>query len=146
MTLAERIAEVCPIQGRRYERLGGVARDIATRGIRRHLNACDRWGIEPDRAAIREIIDDALCGRAVFEETDARIAERLQGQAARIQDQPWIANLLTLESFTSQEVGELAGRPGPDVLSQLKVNQWFRVITLERREGSQLQRYRLERR
>lgn len=68
MTLADRIAEICPIQGRRFERLGGLARSIATRGIIRHLDACDRWGIEPDKAAIREIIDDALAGRAVFEE------------------------------------------------------------------------------
>lgn len=69
MTLTDRIAEICPIQGRRYERLGGDARDIATRGIRRHFDACDRHGVEPDRTAIREIIDDALAGRAVFEET-----------------------------------------------------------------------------
>lgn len=70
MTLTDRIAEVCPLQARRFNRLGGLARTIATGGVYRHLDACDRYGVEPDKAAIREIIDDALNGRAIYLEVD----------------------------------------------------------------------------
>lgn len=70
MTLTERIESVDRIQARRYSRLSGTALEIATKGIVRHFNACDRYGVDPDTSAIREIIDDAWEGRAVFEETD----------------------------------------------------------------------------
>jgi hypothetical protein len=70
MTLTDRIATVCPIQARRFDRLTGTARTIATGGIYRHFDACDRYGVEPDKGAIREIIDDALAGRAVYLEVD----------------------------------------------------------------------------
>lgn len=70
MTLTERIAAICPIQARRFDRLLGTARTIATGGIYRHLDACDRYGVEPDKSAIREIIDDALEGRAVYLEVN----------------------------------------------------------------------------
>lgn len=76
MTLADRIAEVCPVQGRRFDRLEGLARTIATGGIFRHLDACDRIGVEPDAGAIREIIDDALNGRAVYLEVDKPLEVR----------------------------------------------------------------------
>jgi hypothetical protein len=68
MTLEERIAKVNAIQGRRYQRLYGVARSIAAEGIARHFDACDRHNVEPDTSAIREIIDDAQVGRAVYKE------------------------------------------------------------------------------
>lgn len=68
MTLTDRIAEVCPIQSRRYTRLAELARIIARDGIIRHFDACDRFGVEPDKSAIREIIDDAREGRAVYAE------------------------------------------------------------------------------
>ena len=76
MTLADRIAEVCPVQGRRFARLSDLARIIATAGIYRHLDACDRYGVEPDKSAIREIIDDALAGRAVYLEVDKPLEVR----------------------------------------------------------------------
>lgn len=66
MTLTDRIAEVCPLQARRFARLTGLARTIAVGGIYRHFDACDRMGVEPDKAAIREIMDDAIIGRAVY--------------------------------------------------------------------------------
>ena len=58
-----------PVQFRRYNRLEGVSRAIATEGILRHLEACARLGVDADVAAVREIIDDALNGRAVYAET-----------------------------------------------------------------------------
>lgn len=68
MTLLERLRDIDPIQARRYERLSGRAEEIAYHGIVRHFNACDRNGIDPDVAAVREIIDDALNGRAIYAE------------------------------------------------------------------------------
>jgi hypothetical protein len=68
MTLIERIALVDTIQARRFQRLWGRPKEIATEGIRHHFQACDRLGVEYDRSAIREIIDDALNGRAVYRE------------------------------------------------------------------------------
>ena len=41
----------------------------ATEGILRHLRACDRMDVNPEVAAVREIIDDALNGRRVFAES-----------------------------------------------------------------------------
>lgn len=75
MNLEDRIGSIDPIQARRYGRLFPAARAIAQAGIIRHFDACDRHGVEPDRSAIREIIDDALEGRAVYAETD-QIARR----------------------------------------------------------------------
>lgn len=73
MTLTDRIAitgsrREGPIQARRYARLSGEALAIATAGITRHFAACDRAGVAADGCAIREIIDDALNGRAVYAE------------------------------------------------------------------------------
>ena len=42
----------------------GAGPDVAA-----HLRACDRMDVNPDVAAVREIIDDALNGRRVFAET-----------------------------------------------------------------------------
>ena len=67
--LSERLKMIDHIQARRYSKLGGPAMDIATEGIIRHLRACDRMDVNPDVAAVREIIDDALNGRRVFAET-----------------------------------------------------------------------------
>ena len=67
--LAERLKTIDHIQARRYSKLSGAPLDIATEGILRHLRACDRMDVNPDVAAVREIIDDALNGRRVFAET-----------------------------------------------------------------------------
>jgi hypothetical protein len=69
LPLDERILRIDHIQARRYSKLGGVAREIATQGILRHLRACDRMDVNPDTSAVREIIYDALNGRRVFAET-----------------------------------------------------------------------------
>lgn len=68
MTLQDRIAEIDPIEGRRFARMFGKAREIAAAGIIRHLDACDRNGVEPDHLALREIMEDAWQGRAVYKE------------------------------------------------------------------------------
>ena len=70
LPLDERILRIDHIQARRYSKLGGVTREIATQGILRHLRACDRMDVNPDTSAVREIIDDALNGRRVFAETE----------------------------------------------------------------------------
>ena len=67
--LAERLKMIDHIQARRSSKLMGAPLDIATEGIVRHLRACDRMDVNPDVAAVREIIDDALNGRRVFAET-----------------------------------------------------------------------------
>ena len=69
MALDERILRIDHIQARRYSKLSGVALELATQGILRHLRACDRMDVNPDTSAVREIIDDALNGRRVFAET-----------------------------------------------------------------------------
>lgn len=69
LPLDERILRIDHIQARRYSKLTGVALEIATQGIIRHLRACDRMDVNPDTSAVREIIDDALNGRRVFAET-----------------------------------------------------------------------------
>lgn len=69
LPLDERILRIDHIQARRYSKLGGVALEIATEGIVRHLRACDRMDVNPDTSAVREIIDDAVNGRRVFAET-----------------------------------------------------------------------------
>jgi hypothetical protein len=68
LPLDERILRIDHIQARRYSKLSGVALEIATEGIIRHLRACDRMDVNPDTSAVREIIDDALNGRRVFAE------------------------------------------------------------------------------
>ena len=68
LPLDERILRIDHIQARRYSKLGGVALEIATEGIIRHLRACDRMDVNPDTSAVREIIDDAVNGRRVFAE------------------------------------------------------------------------------
>lgn len=67
--LEERLLAIDHIQARRFSKLTSPARDIAIEGILRHLRACDRMDVNPDVAAVREIIDDALNGRRVFAET-----------------------------------------------------------------------------
>lgn len=69
LPLEERLKAIDHIQARRYSKLAGAPLDIATEGILRHLRACDRMDVNPDVAAVREIIDDALNGRRVFAET-----------------------------------------------------------------------------
>lgn len=70
MTLLDRLRDIDPIQARRFERTAGRVREIAAAGIIRHLNACDSLGVDPDVAAVREIIDDAWNLRAVYAEMD----------------------------------------------------------------------------
>jgi hypothetical protein len=69
LPLNERLLRIDHIQARRYSKLGGIALEIATEGIVRHLKACDRMDVNPETSAVREIIDDALNGRRVFAET-----------------------------------------------------------------------------
>ena len=69
LPLNERLMRIDHIQARRYSKLNGVALEIATEGIIRHLKACDRMDVNPETSAVREIIDDALNGRRVFAET-----------------------------------------------------------------------------
>jgi len=72
LPLNERLMRIDHIQARRYSKLNGVALEIATEGIVRHLKACDRMDVNPETSAVREIIDDALNGRRVFAETKER--------------------------------------------------------------------------
>ncbi len=69
LPLDERILKIDHIQARRFSKLTGVALEIASEGILRHLRACDRMDVNPDTSAVREIIDDALNGRRVYAET-----------------------------------------------------------------------------
>lgn len=69
LPLDERLLRIDHIQARRYSKLTGVAQQIATEGIVRHLRACDRMDVNPDTSAVREIIDDAINGRRVFAES-----------------------------------------------------------------------------
>ena len=73
LPLQERLMRIDHIQARRFTKLNGVALDIATEGIIRHLKACDRMDVNPETSAVREIIDDALNGRRVFAETRDQI-------------------------------------------------------------------------
>jgi len=68
LPLEERLKAIDHIQARRYSKLTGPSLDIATEGILRHLRACERMDVNPDVAAVREIIDDALNGRRVYAE------------------------------------------------------------------------------
>ena len=70
LPLNERLLRIDHIQARRYSKLTGVAMDIATEGIVRHLKACDRMDVNPETSAVREIIDDALNGRRVYAEAE----------------------------------------------------------------------------
>ena len=63
LPLNERLMRIDHIQARRYSKLTGLALEIATEGIIRHLKACDRMDVNPETSAVREIIDDALNGR-----------------------------------------------------------------------------------
>ena len=71
MSLQDRVLQIDHIQARRFSKLTSDAAEIATEGILRHLRACARLDVSPDASAVREIIDDALNGRKVYEETDA---------------------------------------------------------------------------
>ena len=71
MSLQDRVLQIDHIQAKRFGKLTGDAAEIATEGILRHLRACARLDVSPDGSAVREIIDDALNGRKVYEETDA---------------------------------------------------------------------------
>lgn len=145
MTLTDRIASINSIQARRYSRLSGVALDIATRGIIRHFDACDRHGVDPDASAIREIIDDALAGRAVFAEKDFVSRRPFQPSHMRLRDQPWVRELLTRESFTSREAGALAGKLPHDALVFLRTGYGLKLTVIGKVEGSHSSKlYRLE--
>lgn len=74
LPLIERLKAIDHIQARRYTKLSGGPLDIATEGILRHLRACDKMDVNPDVAAVREIIDDALNGRRVFAEKFDEVA------------------------------------------------------------------------
>ena len=151
MTLTDRIATVGtsregPIQARRYTRLSGTALAIATAGIARHFAACDRADVAPDACAIREIIDDALAGRAVYAEKDFVPKRPFQPSHTRLLDQSWVRELLTRESFTSREAGALAGKLPHDALVFLRTGYGLRLLVVGSSEGHHsAKRYRLER-
>lgn len=67
-TVITRLQNIDHIQARRFSKLAGATQAIAVEGIMRHLKACDKMDVNPDVAAVREIIDDALNGRRVFAE------------------------------------------------------------------------------
>jgi len=46
------------------------AKEIAVKGIVRHIKCCDKIKVDYDRSAVAEIIKDAQVGRAVWQETD----------------------------------------------------------------------------
>lgn len=151
MTLLDRIATVNSIQARRYQRLSGRALEIATHGIIRHFNACDRYGVDPDTSALREIIDDALDGRAVYSEVDKPPTSLRPHYSTNVKlvDQPWVRELMARESFTTAEAAELSGRAnqGADVLTRLR-NAWgLKLVAVGRAEGGHpyAKRFRLER-
>ena len=66
--LADMVNEIDRIQGRRFGKLAGVALAIATTGLLRHRRACRNMEVRAEVAAWREIIDDALNGRRVYDE------------------------------------------------------------------------------
>jgi hypothetical protein len=66
-TLADRVFEIDEGQGRRFARLTGEALEIATKGITRHFNACERFNVPVDPFALREIITDAAHGLKYFD-------------------------------------------------------------------------------
>lgn len=68
ITVTERISQIDLIQARRFARLDEKAQEIAREGITRHLRACARMDVNPDAAAVREIIDDAINGRKIYAE------------------------------------------------------------------------------
>lgn len=70
VTLRDRINQIDPVQLRKFDKLTGKARDIATEGILRHLKACDRMGVLGDPSSLREICEDAALGRRIFAETN----------------------------------------------------------------------------
>ena len=78
--LTEQIAAIDRCQARRFDRLTDEARVIAAAGITRHLEACRRMGVEPGLDAIREIIDDAKEGRAVYAEVEWTPRRGVQGR------------------------------------------------------------------
>lgn len=51
----------------RYQHLNESQKAIANAGILRHLRACRRVGCSPDANAIREIIEDAIVGKRVYD-------------------------------------------------------------------------------
>lgn len=68
--LADIINPVDPTQARRIRKLTGDSLDITIEGIQRHYHFCNKSGVNPDASAIREIIDDALLGKRVFDSTE----------------------------------------------------------------------------
>lgn len=62
-------------------------------------------------------------------------------------NQEWVQELLTRESFTSKEAGELAGGYGPDATNRLRNDKGLRLVPLGPVEGGHphAKRYRLER-
>ena len=70
LTLRDRIYQIDPIQLRKFDKLKGVAQQIAAEGIIRHLKACDRMDVRPEPLSLREIMEDATVGRRIFAETN----------------------------------------------------------------------------
>jgi hypothetical protein len=68
--IQERVFQIDESEARRFAKLDPEALDIATEGIVRHFEACKNMGVRPDVSAIREVIEDATNGRAIYAEPD----------------------------------------------------------------------------
>ncbi len=69
-TFEQMIDSIDSAQGRRFRLLRGEAKQIAIDGITRHFKACAKVGCSPDKGTLREVIDDAINGRRVFDELE----------------------------------------------------------------------------
>lgn len=145
MTLIDRLRTIDRIQARRFERTSGSARAIAEKGIIRHLNACDHYGVNPDIAAVREVIDDALNGRAIYEEMSQPLHKGANMPKPLLLTQPWVQELLTRESFTSEEAGKLCGVYKADAIHRLRQCKDLRLTVVGLAEDGKQRMYRIRR-
>lgn len=72
---SEVIKKIDSFQAKRFDKLEGDAREIAIDGIRRHFRNCKKSEVGASVDAIREIIDDAIIGQSVFDQTNTDRAE-----------------------------------------------------------------------
>ena len=67
LSLSQKIELVDADLATRFNKLEGVAKDIATRGLQRRFDSWDRNQVEYGKDAIKEIIDDAVNGLDIAE-------------------------------------------------------------------------------
>lgn len=70
--LCEYIYSLDKKQGRKFKRLEGDALETSRVGIIRHLMSCLNMSVKPDPQAMKEIMEDASNGRAVFDMVKAQ--------------------------------------------------------------------------